>query len=152
MRIAIFSTPVSLLTLLLAVAANRAHAENFAARAANTGADESSESHQLALLPNKFNATGLANKTGRLSAFNSIESNARISLHPNSDENGLAVTRPGLANMSVPFRPKSIEETVRQFHKEGLSIGRLWQSRSADLNIGLNPKGKPGVWFVKKLP
>jgi hypothetical protein len=43
------------------------------------------------------------------------------------------------------------ERFVRGVQREGLPIARLWKSESALLSIGLNKRGKPGVWFTKKL-
>ena len=40
---------------------------------------------------------------------------------------------------------------VGRMHREGLPIARLWKSESALLSIGLNKRGKPGVWFTKTL-
>ena len=43
------------------------------------------------------------------------------------------------------------EKFVGRMHREGLPIARLWKSESALLSIGLNKRGKPGVWFTKTL-
>jgi hypothetical protein len=43
------------------------------------------------------------------------------------------------------------ERFVGRVHREGLPIARLWQSESALLSIGLNRRGKPGVWFTKTI-
>jgi hypothetical protein len=61
-------------------------------------------------------------------------------------------TAHGIANLNLVARSKSVEETVRRLHQEGLPLARLWQTNSSSLSIGVNPKGKPGLWFVKKLP
>jgi hypothetical protein len=37
-------------------------------------------------------------------------------------------------------------------HHEGLPLLRLWQTKSALLSLGLNPKGKPGLWLTQKVP
>lgn len=42
------------------------------------------------------------------------------------------------------------EDFARRFHREGLPIARLWENHSALVSLGLNPKGKPGLWLVQK--
>jgi hypothetical protein len=49
-------------------------------------------------------------------------------------------------------RPQSkIEQLARNFHREGLPVAKLFQSNDALVHIGLSPKGKPGLWLIKKL-
>jgi len=43
------------------------------------------------------------------------------------------------------------EEFVRRVHREGLPVVRLWESNSALLSLGLNQRGKPGLWLVQKV-
>jgi len=45
----------------------------------------------------------------------------------------------------------SLEERVREFHRDGLPVARLWENKSALLHLGLNQKGKPGLWIVQKM-
>jgi hypothetical protein len=40
---------------------------------------------------------------------------------------------------------------VSRVHREGLPFARLWETKSALLSIGLNPKGKPGLWLIQKI-
>jgi hypothetical protein len=48
-------------------------------------------------------------------------------------------------------RPMSrAEEFTRRVHREGLPIARPWQSKSALISLGLNQKGKPGLWLIQK--
>jgi len=50
------------------------------------------------------------------------------------------------------FRTMSQAEIfARRVHQEGLPIARLFESKSALLSIGLNKKGKPGLWFTHKI-
>ena len=42
------------------------------------------------------------------------------------------------------------EQLARQVHKEGLPLARLWQNDSALVSLGLNRKGKPGLWIIQK--
>ena len=50
------------------------------------------------------------------------------------------------------FRTMSQAEIfVRRIHREGLPVARLWESKSALISIGLNQKGKPGLWLTQKV-
>lgn len=42
------------------------------------------------------------------------------------------------------------ERLARQVHKEGLPLARLWQNEQALVSLGLNRKGKPGLWIIQK--
>jgi hypothetical protein len=42
------------------------------------------------------------------------------------------------------------EALMQRFHREGLPLARLWQGHAAVVSLGLNPKGKPGLWLVKQ--
>jgi hypothetical protein len=49
-------------------------------------------------------------------------------------------------------RPMSrAEEFTRRVHREGLPVARLWENKSALLSLGLNQKGKPGLWIIQKI-
>jgi hypothetical protein len=55
----------------------------------------------------------------------------------------------GIGDMD--FRVMSQAETyARRVHQEGLPIAHLFESKSALLSIGLNKRGKPGLWFTQK--
>ena len=43
------------------------------------------------------------------------------------------------------------EEFARLVHREGLPVARLWENKSALVSLGLNQKGKPGLWIVQKI-
>jgi len=48
-------------------------------------------------------------------------------------------------------RPSNRTEAfIQRFHREGLPLARLWQGHAAVVSLGLNPKGKPGLWLVKQ--
>jgi hypothetical protein len=48
-------------------------------------------------------------------------------------------------------RPSNRTEAfIQRFHREGLPLARLWQGHAAVVSVGLNPKGKPGLWLVKQ--
>jgi hypothetical protein len=62
---------------------------------------------------------------------------------------GDRTSRSALGTGKLNFREMSPAETLaRRIHQEGLPIARLWQSKSALLSIGLNQKGKPGLWLT----
>jgi hypothetical protein len=44
----------------------------------------------------------------------------------------------------------SVQDFVQRVHREGLPVARLFESKSALVHLGLNPKGKPGLWLVQK--
>jgi hypothetical protein len=58
---------------------------------------------------------------------------------------------PGLASESAhtPIRSRA-EEFVQRVRREGLPVARLWENKSALVHLGLNQKGKPGLWLVQK--
>lgn len=43
------------------------------------------------------------------------------------------------------------EQFIRQARQEGLPLARLWQNDQALLSLGLNRKGKPGLWIIQKI-
>jgi hypothetical protein len=47
--------------------------------------------------------------------------------------------------------PSHVEELVRRAHREGLPVARLWENKSALVSLGLNQRGKPGLWLVQKI-
>jgi hypothetical protein len=55
-----------------------------------------------------------------------------------------------LSRLSARAAPA--EQVARRIQREGLPFARLWQTRSAMLSLGLNAKGKPGLWLVQKIP
>jgi hypothetical protein len=44
-----------------------------------------------------------------------------------------------------------VQDFVRRVQHEGLPVARLLESRTALLHLGLNTKGKPGLWLVQKV-
>lgn len=47
--------------------------------------------------------------------------------------------------------PSRAEEFARRVHREGLPVARLWENKSALVSLGLNARGKPGLWIVQKI-
>jgi hypothetical protein len=58
---------------------------------------------------------------------------------------------PGLASEGAhaPMRSRA-EEFVQRVRREGLPVARLWENKSALVHLGLNQRGKPGLWLVQK--
>lgn len=62
------------------------------------------------------------------------------------------------ADVENSFRPlgaeigarPAVRSMVEHFHREGLPVARLWENHSALVSLGLNGKGKPGLWLVQK--
>jgi hypothetical protein len=62
------------------------------------------------------------------------------------------IQRTALGTGEQSFRTMSQAEIfVRRIHREGLPVARLWESKSALVSIGLNQKGKPGLWLTQKV-
>jgi hypothetical protein len=66
--------------------------------------------------------------------------------------NGLEQVQPAGSTSASPQAriPGRVEELALRFHREGLPIARLWENKSALVSLGLNQKGKPGLWIVQK--
>jgi hypothetical protein len=43
-----------------------------------------------------------------------------------------------------------LADLARRVHREGLPVARLWENHSALLSLGLNQRGKPGLWIIQK--
>jgi hypothetical protein len=64
----------------------------------------------------------------------------------------LQLQLPGLgAQGPQPRITSPMEEFTRRVRKEGLPVARLWENKSALISLGLNQKGKPGLWIVQKI-
>ena len=44
-----------------------------------------------------------------------------------------------------------LPELARHIQHEGVPLARLWENHSALVHIGLNQRGKPGLWLVQKI-
>ena len=56
---------------------------------------------------------------------------------------------PAFGFSGIHARPTA-QDFVRRVHREGLPVARLFETKGALLHLGLNPKGKPGLWLVQK--
>jgi hypothetical protein len=62
------------------------------------------------------------------------------------------VLAPALHTDDPSFRMMSRSALfVGRVRREGLPFARLWESKSALLSIGLNRKGKPGLWLTQRV-
>jgi len=51
----------------------------------------------------------------------------------------------------APTRMESpLQALARRVHHEGVPVARLWENKSALVSLGLNQKGKPGLWIIQK--
>jgi hypothetical protein len=44
------------------------------------------------------------------------------------------------------------QQMAERFRREGFPVARLFETRSALVSLGLNQRGKPGIWLIQKLP
>jgi hypothetical protein len=44
-----------------------------------------------------------------------------------------------------------MQNLAHNFRQEGLPVAKLFQNSSSLVHVGLNPKGKPGLWIVHKV-
>lgn len=44
-----------------------------------------------------------------------------------------------------------LQNVAHNFRQEGLPIAKLFQSNTSLVHVGLNPKGKPGLWIMHKV-
>jgi hypothetical protein len=74
------------------------------------------------------------------------------SLHHQSFGAQQQLQLPNLGAESTQGRiPGRAEEFAQRVRREGLPIARLWENKSALVSLGLNQRGKPGLWFVQKM-
>jgi hypothetical protein len=57
---------------------------------------------------------------------------------------------PSLGAGNPRIRPP-LAELARHLQHEGLPVARLWENNSALVHLGLNQRGKPGLWLVQKV-
>jgi hypothetical protein len=50
-------------------------------------------------------------------------------------------------NLQMVSRLQSLAQRVQ---REGVPFARLFESRSALVSLGLNQRGKPGLWLIQK--
>lgn len=73
------------------------------------------------------------------------------SLHRQAQGAQAPIQLRGFGAADPPTRiPGRVEDMVLRFHREGLPLARLWENKSTLVSLGLNPKGKPGLWITQK--
>ena len=59
---------------------------------------------------------------------------------------------PALGSMGTQSRIDSpMQALAHRVHREGLPVARLWENKSALVSLGLNQRGKPGLWIIQKI-
>jgi hypothetical protein len=78
----------------------------------------------------------------------SVPGSAAFSSLSGSDD---PIARPSFGTREAHFPVMNQQESwLHRARREGVPILRLWNSKSALLSIGLNQKGKPGLWLIQK--
>jgi hypothetical protein len=67
--------------------------------------------------------------------------------HASSDDNSVSAN---FIQLSAVRPMGAAEEFARRVHREGLPVARLLETKSALVSLGLNQKGKPGLWLIQK--
>lgn len=57
----------------------------------------------------------------------------------------------GALKFQEASKARALAQRIQNMHREGLPIAHLWESHSSALSIGLNERGKPGIWFTQKV-
>jgi hypothetical protein len=97
-----------------------------------------------------------AGKSGSTHALAVVDTPPFPSMRRRSDDaagRGLQEDPPSVGSELPAMRTMSrAQEMARRFRSEGLPVARLFESRSALVSLGLNQRGKPGIWLIQKLP
>jgi hypothetical protein len=109
--------------------------------------ESASTTHLDLRAPMNYPPTMTAGDVRELPSASSLSQIRRLDL----DENE-RVLPSALGIDEANFRSMSKAQIfVSRVHREGLPFARLWETKSALLSIGLNPKGKPGLWLIQKI-
>jgi hypothetical protein len=57
----------------------------------------------------------------------------------------------GSAANAAPVLSRA-QQVVQRIRREGVPFARLWENHAALLSLGLNQRGKPGLWLMQKIP
>jgi hypothetical protein len=63
----------------------------------------------------------------------------------------IAVQLPAVATRWHLPDTSPIREFARRAKKEGLPLVRVWQNDALLVSLGLDPKGRPGLWLLQRL-
>jgi hypothetical protein len=92
------------------------------------------------------------NAADALSAAGKPSSTFPSSRHRQTPSAQEDIRLPGLGSESSQPRARGrAEEFVQRAHREGVPLARLWENKSALVSLGLNQKGKPGLWIIQKI-
>jgi hypothetical protein len=90
-----------------------------------------------------------------LTAMAALEKTSNVfpsSLHRQSLGGQEQIQLPAMRGPAAQTRiPGRIEEFAQRVHREGLPVARLWENNSALVSLGLNQKGKLGLWIIQKV-
>jgi hypothetical protein len=87
--------------------------------------------------------------------FASVENMAAAATIPRRVRSPLSANDalPRLGNDGPSIRIAGpLESFARRVHREGLPLARLFENRSMLISLGLNQKGKFGLWLIQKVP
>lgn len=73
----------------------------------------------------------------------------RLTLNGEEQEHNGTSALSSLATQSRMDSP--MQALAHRVHREGLPVARLWENKSALVSLGLNQKGKPGLWIIQKI-
>jgi hypothetical protein len=83
-------------------------------------------------------------------AMDSATAAARpLSMQPASA--GAATAHTKLFEVTASATPRTVETMATNFRRQGLPLARLFENKDSLVHLGLNQKGKPGLWIVHKL-
>jgi hypothetical protein len=96
-------------------------------------------------------AARLGNETPHGAKSMASVSSAGLNSSDRSNDIGSEERYPSLRfGMGKARSMSATEAFARRFHREGLPVARLWENKSALVSLGLNQRGKPGLWLVQK--
>jgi hypothetical protein len=71
-------------------------------------------------------------------------------LQPNAGRGGFEPFTAPSSNTHSTRIPGNLEMFAQRVRHEGLPVARLWENHAALVSLGLNARGKPGIWLVQK--
>jgi hypothetical protein len=67
------------------------------------------------------------------------------------EESSQRALLPALGGAMGQHIPSKAEVLAKNFKREGLPLAKLWQNQDSLVHLGLNNRGKPGLWLIQKL-
>jgi hypothetical protein len=68
-----------------------------------------------------------------------------------SSEGASRMQLPSLGSAGGQHIPGRVELLAKNFRRDGLPVAKLWQNQDSLVHLGLNNKGKPGLWLIQKI-